>query len=165
MPWWSSSFFSKSPAMAQCFSSFFSVFYKVTNLIILPMRTRMRGFFKSCSQNHFSGVVGMSYGFFLSTICDTTADAMKMAISSFFPVLMVVSGYFPSFSARLTDRICLMDREVIMALQIILISLVMAGVWRDLAVGGDAQSVASTACLVLATDCKHAGQPHTIISF
>ena len=38
-------------------------------------------------------MVGMSYGFFLSTICDTTADAMKMAISSFFPVLMVVSGY------------------------------------------------------------------------
>lgn len=35
----------------------------------------------------------MSYGFFLSTICDTTADAMKMAISSFFPVLMVGPGY------------------------------------------------------------------------
>ena len=41
----------------------------------------------------------MSYGFFLSTICDTTADAMKMAISSFFPVLMVGPGYI--FLARL----------------------------------------------------------------
>ena len=51
----------------------------------------------SCSKNHFSGVVGMSYGFFLSTICDTTADAMKMAVTSFFPVLMVVSRYFPLF--------------------------------------------------------------------
>jgi len=41
------------------------------------------------------GVVGMSYGFFLSTICDTTADAMKMAISSFFPVLMVCGVIWP----------------------------------------------------------------------
>ena len=47
--------------------------------------------------NQYSGMVGMSYGFFLSTICDTTADAMKMAISSFFPVLMVVATYFPFF--------------------------------------------------------------------
>ena len=47
------------------------------------------------------GVVGMSYGFFLSTVCDTTADAMKMAISSFFPVLMVIFmiliGSIPAF--------------------------------------------------------------------
>jgi len=41
------------------------------------------------------GMVGMSYGFFLSTICDTTADAMKMAISSFFPVLMVCGVIWP----------------------------------------------------------------------
>ena len=43
----------------------------------------------------------MSYGFFLSTVCDTTADAMKMAISSFFPVLMVIFmiliGSIPAF--------------------------------------------------------------------
>ena len=28
----------------------------------------------------FLGLVGMSYGFFLSTVCSTTADAMKLAI-------------------------------------------------------------------------------------
>ena len=28
------------------------------------------------------GLVGMSYGFFLSTVCSTTADAMKLAIRS-----------------------------------------------------------------------------------
>ena len=28
----------------------------------------------------YVGLVGMSYGFFLSTVCSTTADAMKLAI-------------------------------------------------------------------------------------
>ena len=38
----------------------------------------------------------------------------------------------------------------------------MIGVWGALAIGGVALPVASTAFLVLATDCKHAGKPHTV---
>jgi len=41
------------------------------------------------------GLVGMSYGFFLSTICNTTAEAMKLAISSFFPVILLCGFVWP----------------------------------------------------------------------
>ena len=95
-----------------------------------------------------SGVVGMSYGFFLSTVCDTTADAMKMAISSFFPVLMVTPNTTGNNSCYDVD------------LNEINISSFLTfdpGVWSDLAAGGDAVRVASTGCLVLATDREYAG--------
>ena len=97
--------------------------------------------------NKLSGVVGMSYGFFLSTVCDTTADAMKMAISSFFPVLMV------------TLNPCKNSSYVVELNEIIILSFLTfdPGVWSDLAAGGDALFVASTGCLVLATDREYAG--------
>ena len=38
---------------------------------------------------------------------------------------------------------------------------ILAGVWSDLAFGRDALPVASTAGLVFATDCKHAGELYT----
>ena len=37
----------------------------------------------------------MSYGFLLSTVCSSTADAMKLAISSFFPVIMLCGSVWP----------------------------------------------------------------------
>lgn len=41
------------------------------------------------------GFVGVSYGFLLSTFCSTTAEAMKLSISSFFPSLMLCGVVWP----------------------------------------------------------------------
>ena len=40
----------------------------------------------------YPGLVGMSYGFFLSTVCSTTADAMKLAIR--FHISTVIIDFF-----------------------------------------------------------------------
>ena len=103
---------------------------------------------RSMIQRLISGVVGMSYGFFLSTVCDTTADAMKMAISSFFPVLMVTPNTCKQFLFNIVD---------LSEINILSFLTFDPGVWSDLAAGGDALFVASTGCLVLATDREYAG--------
>jgi len=41
------------------------------------------------------GFVGVSYGFLLSTVCSTTAEAMKLSISSFFPSLLLCGIVWP----------------------------------------------------------------------
>ena len=41
------------------------------------------------------GFVGMSFGIFLSTICDTSADAMKLAIGAWIPQLLLGGIFWP----------------------------------------------------------------------
>jgi len=41
------------------------------------------------------GFVGVSYGFLLSTVCSTTAESMKLSMSSFFPSLMLCGIVWP----------------------------------------------------------------------
>ena len=41
------------------------------------------------------GLAGMSFGFFLSTICNTSMDAMKLSIGSCFPHMLLCGIIWP----------------------------------------------------------------------
>lgn len=43
----------------------------------------------------FQGLAGMSFGFFLSTICNTSMDAMKMSIGACFPHMLLCGIIWP----------------------------------------------------------------------
>jgi len=43
----------------------------------------------------FQGLAGMSFGFFLSTICNTSMDAMKLSIGSCFPHMLLCGIIWP----------------------------------------------------------------------
>ena len=45
----------------------------------------------------YPGLVGMSYGFFLSTVCSTTADAMKLAIRFHISIIIIIIIIFYFF--------------------------------------------------------------------
>ena len=42
-----------------------------------------------------AGLAGMSFGFFLSTVCDTSMDAMKLSIGACFPHMLATGIIWP----------------------------------------------------------------------
>ena len=63
------------------FSQFFKV-YKFSKLLGLQ-------------HLYVSGLAGMSFGFFLSTICNTSMDAIKMAIGACLPHMLLTGIIWP----------------------------------------------------------------------